>query len=358
MIIENIEQKICAEYVSRATAEISIEKWINILNYPISLIVVEGFEERSLGIADKLADKKANVSSLVIGRYSDNLELNEKYRDRFEMLSKALSANRHQIIDCDSKGQWIVEALKFIDTEAVVIDITGLPNIGIFRALDAAVISGRKIFIGYSEPIIYWPKKENWESLNKKLDKYTTLVRLADEAQWLFGYEHRVELVECHEGYDSAGHGHALIGFLPFKSARLGAIIEREIYSELIFIAGRPRLDENKWRLDALKKINASLIKEWQSVEMSTFSYLAATAKLAEILFSEPFHLLHKYDVHLAIIGSKIQTIACWIISSIVKSITVVASLPDTYYPQSFSEGIGVSWIIELTSPYDINHEE
>ena len=61
--------------------------------------------------------------------------------------------------------------------------------------------------------------------------------------------------------------------------------------------------------------------------------------------------LLWKYDVHMAILGSKLQTVACWVFSRIVRSITVVTSVPTQYHPEAFSEGIGQSWVFTLAYP-------
>lgn len=78
---------------------------------------------------------------------------------------------------------------------------------------------------------------------------------------------------EGHEGYDSAGCRRALIGFLPFKCARLTAVLGDRDYAEFLFIAGRPRLKENSWRLDTLKKINHDIVKDRSVLDMDTFGY-------------------------------------------------------------------------------------
>jgi hypothetical protein len=95
-------------------------------------------------------------------------------------------------------------------------------------------------------------------------------------------------------------------------------------------------------------------IKDWDVKEISTFSYRNTIEQIASLLFIKPA-LLEKYDVHLAITGSKLQTIACWVASCIVNSITVIASIPATYYPESFSDGIGVSWVFELFPPKNLS---
>ncbi|MEE9910555.1 MAG: hypothetical protein K4571_02425 [Deltaproteobacteria bacterium] len=348
----SLEHAICIEYINKSGQEQNLENWLKEQDRPIGLILCEGFEERSLAIGEKLAELRTKVDCVIIGRYSNHLEENKKYLARFAKLANDLAPSNTKIIDNDNDGVWVRKAIELSGANAVLLDITSISNRGLFGALDAASASNRQIFIGYSEPAQYWPKKADWDAINQNLSVNTSIAisELVDKAPWLFGYEHCVETVPGHEGYDSVGYGHALIGFLPFKAARLAAIIEREIYSEFIFIAGRPRLEENLWRLQALKRINIFTTKNWEIKEISTFSYRNAIEQIAALLFKNP-SLLEKYDVHLAITGSKLQTIACWVVSSIVSSITVIASIPAVYYPESFSDGIGVSWVFELLSP-------
>jgi hypothetical protein len=171
-----------------------------------------------------------------------------------------------------------------------------------------------------------------------------------DDEPWLFGHEHRVALVPNHEGYDCAGASRLLIAYLPFKCARLAAVLGVEDYSKFLFLAGRPRLPVNDWRFEALKKINEPITRDWPIVEMRTFDYRAAFEQLTGLLFDERAYI-EEADIHLAILGSKLQTVACWALSTIVRSITVVTSIPLRYYPKAFSEGIGESWVFELTRP-------
>jgi len=141
-----------------------------------------------------------------------------------------------------------------------------------------------------------------------------------------------------------------LIGFLPFKCARLAAILGEEDYSEVLFIAGHPHLKKNHWRKDALKEINEFTIKGRRVEDISTFLYRETLKEFIQILFSDD-SLLQKYDVHLAVLGSKLQTVACWVLSNIIRSLTMVTSIPAKYFPEAFSEGIGNSWIFKLTTP-------
>ena len=347
-----IEKRRCDEYLQRAKCELDFSEWLRTRRSQPGLIVSQGFEERSVGIIERLAETNTEVPSVVINRYLDPYygEINSKYQDRFERAAEKIAAGHWHLVENDYDGQWVYKAVKLIDTEEVIIDITAISNRGLFCALDAIAASGKKIWIAYTEAKEYWPKESDWKQLSKEISGYKTLADIVDEKPWLSGYQHRVELIPMHEGYDSARSGRALIGFLTFKRARLAAVLGEEDYEECLFIAGRPRLHQNQWRLTALKKINESLIKEWPVKTMDTFGYLKTLKQLSSLLLRDE-SLLARYNVHLAPMGSKLQTVGSWILSSIVPSITMVASVPSRYYPKAFSDGIGANWIFPLTLP-------
>jgi hypothetical protein len=165
-----------------------------------------------------------------------------------------------------------------------------------------------------------------------------------DESEWLYsGRNFHVELIKNHEGYDVAGTC-ALVAFLPFKRGRLAAVMSHAEYSEYLFIAGRPRLPKNIWRFNALKEINSLVTRDWPIEEMSTFVYRDALKKLATLLFS-PDALSNRCDIHVAPLGSKLQTFACWTLSRITSAVTMVTGIPSRYFPNKYSEGIGSSWV-------------
>jgi hypothetical protein len=346
----SLEQELCQDYLGRSEDEQPFADWIKGRTGRIGLLAAEGFEKRSLGFLERLAKANMQLSGLVIGRYTHDINLNKEYRERFETLAKMVAPGRWHILDNYNDGQWIQTGLDLFDADEVILDISGISNRGLFGALDAAASSSRKVFIGYSEAEEYWPKQRDWRELEKSLSDTTLLAEMVDEKPWLFSYEHRVEIIPGHEGYDAAGAGRALIAFLPFKCARLAAVLGEEDYREFLFIAGRPRLERNAWRLDALRKINSALTREWPVLEMSTFAYRSAMRELASQMFSDE-SLLYKYDVHLAIMGSKLQLVASWVLSRIIRSLTIVTSVPARYYPEAFSEGIGESWIFRLAVP-------
>jgi len=351
MIEKSIESMRCAEYIASTVSEIPFSRWIEEYDGDITVIVTQGFEERSIGFIEGLAEQGLTADAVIIGRHSSHIEANAKYHARFEAAAVRVSRDPLRIIDLDVNGLWVSKALLYTRTSNVVLDITGIGTRGLFGALDAAAHSDKRVLISYTEAKEYWPKRADWATLKSELADVSSLPDAVDNKPWLFGYEHNVELIPGHEGYDSAGMERALIGLLPFKYARLAAVMSAEDYASFLFIAGRPRLPENAWRYEALLDINRDIVKDRRIVEMSTFGYRMALQKLHDILLQED-SLLEQYDVHVALMGSKLQDVACWALSCMIPSLTVLTAVPTKYYHEAFSEGVGQKWVFPLVSPY------
>ena len=349
----SIELDECLRYADRADGEQILSDW-KLGDRPPAIVVSEGFEERALGVLQSLRNRQIRIPRILIGRYVNDAELNKAHRKRFEALAEELAPGAWDVIENHDDGVWVQEALSRVKEPCVALDITGLSNRGMFGALDALSNAPINPMIMYSEAAQYWPKLDDWKSIKKKLSpNYTNadeLADLADESEWLYsGQNFHVDLIQGHEGYDVAGTS-ALVAFLPFKAARLAAVMNHAEYSQYLFIAGRPRLAENIWRLDALKQINCMVTKDWPVEEMYTFGYREALKQMAILLFSTGA-LSHRCDIHVAPMGSKLQNFACWALSRITRAVTVVISIPSRYFPTAYSEGIGESWIFPLTQP-------
>jgi hypothetical protein len=342
----SIEQEACEDYLRRSADEEPLARWARSQGRSATLIVSEGFEERSCGAVEVFANAGVIVPKVIIGRYQNADDVNTRYRERLERLAEAVAPGNWQVLHNLNDGAWVADAVAIAETDTLLFDITGVSNRAMFRALDRLVESGRTVYVAYTEAQQYWPKWSDWKKLRKQLSAYESLAELVDKKPWLFSYEHRVELVPGHEGYDAAGTGRALVAFLPFKCARLAAVLEVEDYAEMLFIAGRPPVPQ--WRLKALGEINDALTKGSRVVEMSTFGYRSTIRGLMDLLFCGDSPL-YRYDVHFAAIGSKLQTVGSWAFSCAVPSLTVITSVPTRYYREAFSEGVGTSWTFRLT---------
>ena len=136
MINESIEEIICNKCLNALHSEIVLENIIKSLDSTYSIILAEGFEERSLGLIEKLANADVQFSSVIIGRYTNSVKDNTFYHERFEKSAKKISNEDYIILENLNDGKWIQNALSAINSNKVIVDITGISNKAIFTVLD------------------------------------------------------------------------------------------------------------------------------------------------------------------------------------------------------------------------------
>lgn len=263
------EKGLCEAYLRRAEGEVTLTERLGRFSSEITIAVSQGFEERTCGVLQRLAAFGAEAGRVLIGRYERGDDLNDVYGSRFQSLASRVAPNRWDYVPNHNDGEWVREAVAQ-SSEELLVDITGTSNRALFRTLDILAASGKKVYIAYTEAEEYWPKQRDWETLRRQLRTHESIAELVDKQPWLFSYEHRVELVSGHEGYDASGTGRALVAFLPYKCSRLAAVLATEDYAEKLFVAGRPPSPQLAWRVEALKEINESLTTGYNVVEMST----------------------------------------------------------------------------------------
>ena len=353
MQCRGIEYEICNQYIQDSRPEVDLIKWLSNQDSPLDVVIFQGFEERSLGLLQILAKKQNRIETLIIHRYKakklhdPNRRLDNKVKDYIEKIRPNF-CSFHEI---DERVK-LVDSLKGTSSETCVLDITGLSRYLLFSFLDQATELGREVFIAYTEPEKYWPQKDDYEKIINELSDKTPseVAKVIDSQPWLYSWEHEIKTIDNHDGYDIAGYPRILIGFLTFKCARIASIVKDHVYSDYIFISGKPRLEENFWHNEARKKINESLINSWPVVEINTFGYRDTIRELTNILFGDKL-VLERYNVSITPLGSKLQTVACWVISRICRSITFVTSAPKNYFEKAYSENLGESWVFPLLKP-------
>jgi len=346
-----IELTSCLEVARKCSPEIAVDELPTWPWRSTVLFLAEGFEERSLGLLEWLAGRGLRAEQVVLGRYGSQPDLNSLHRERYLGLCAQVSEKPYVVRNIDETGDWIREVAEERTgnpDRRIVLDVSGMSGRAIFAALDAMMRCGEGFALAYSEAKTYWPRQGDVQSIlgagATDVDSEDRHALIEDE-HWLHGGSHHVDLLPGHEGYDAGTKGVALVGFLPYKSSRLGAVLGWMDYSHRLFIAGVPRLSANGWRRDALLQINSRIIGGARVVDVPTFGYREVLAQVATLLLGSE-GLLERHNIHMAVLGSKLQTIGCWLLSRVVPAITMVTSTPATYYNRAFSEGVGMSWLI------------
>jgi len=332
-------------YTESCEDEFPLSQFVPTFN--LDVIIIEGFEERSVGLLKRIIEKGIEVRNVLIGEYrSKNFPENKSHRDTVSKLTK-LSGIKESRIGIDDNGNWIKSFVKS-SKRPVVLDITALSNRYLPQTLSALEELDNKIWIGYSTAKSYWPLEDEW---NKMLDAFTNrndLAEVLEQKPWLFGPEHIVQYTKGFEGY-SSGANRCLISFLPFKSSRLSAIKNDLEFRYYYYIAGKPPCEDMRWRKEASEIINSKAINNFKTYTISTFGYRNTIRELSNILFRE--NVYYKGDVTFTLLGSKLNNFGIWALASHLPSVGLVTSTPVTYHPEAFSKGYSESYLFEFKSP-------
>lgn len=343
----SFESEAASRFLSTSQPEALLNDIISDISEPIDFAVVQGFEDRSLSALQRIGEARRPIDTLYIARYPDANSANARLSEALHELVKSSAPRTLQHVRLLKDGGW-VSALRHRGTSRpLFFDITGLSTRHLFGALDQVSRQIRPVYLIYTEAETYWPTFDAWRELTATHQDSEKLAQKVDEMPWLFGCVHNVEAIPGHDGFDSLVSGRALIAFLPFKGARLGAILGEQDYREILFLSGQPRLRANRWREQALRDINEPLLGQAEPIVLSTFGYRDTVQNLMAVLTDNNSPLL-KYNVDLALLGSKLQTVGCWVISQIFPSITCLTATPAQYFPASFSSGAGSSFAFPI----------
>ena len=142
----------------------------------------------------------------------------------------------------------------------------------------------------------------------------------------------------------------AIILFPTFKPERSQAVIDFVDPSligtrgeEIVWLVGIPHLQENRWRIQALREINGLSDEDVQH-EISTLFYQETLATL-EAVYNR---LSGRFKLTLSPIGSKMQALGSSLFCYIHPDARIVFAIPKEYNAAQYSEGCRETWKIEF----------
>lgn len=348
----SIAEEKCQALLRNSSNEISFDKWLKeSAEKSIGYVVCQGFEERSLRLLERLPPSLTKGSRrLVIIRYpqkNGTKRRNREYEEDFKKAATEKFAKRFKYILILEQSDWFKEITEYLRCEEIFVDITGMSNPLLFQFCEQAKLMGVSLNLGYTEAKDYWPKKENWQKIESKISESDFRLKI-DSQEWLWGAGYNVSLLKGFEGFEAPATPNALLAFLTFKPSRLSSILGEFEYSYMHFFLGIPRLKSKAWRIGALSALNDPIHQKAETQRLSTFSYSETAKELVRILFQSDPKLALTYNIQIAPLGSKLQSLGCWVVATSIKSIGVVISSPEEYFPRAFSSGSGRSWVIKM----------
>ena len=308
-----------------------------------------GFEPRCLAIPKRLVDARYTARRTAYFKYSTNPEDNDvNLRGLQDYL--AVIAKRNHVIDAD--GDDFVDAFQRL-LELAISDATSRPPIVTF---DISVTSNRlllkclkhllhydvRLRIVYSEAAVYHPTRKEYRSGKWKTDDS-------------IGPERGVRQVMAsvdYPGHDFDPLPHLVVLFPSFKRDRSSAVLNfvdsrllTHPAGQVVWLLGKPHLEENSWRIAAMKEIN-QVGQESPQYELSTFNYKDALRAL------EHFYLKwsETHTITLSPLGSKMQALGIALFCYMHPDVRIVFSVPREYNAAQYSEGCRAVWSVDFGS--------
>lgn len=317
-----------------------------------------GFEPRCLTLPKQLKDAGYKVRRSVYFKYGTNLDDNAINLPGLEAHLRDISLNIHTIeADVPDFSTRLREHLDLVMSESksnqpsVTLDISVTANRLLLRCMKVLLEYDIRARIIYSEAAVYHPTQSEYDS-NPELWKQDNALGLER------GVSDVMPSID-HPGQALDPLPDALILFPSFKAERSKAVISfvdpsllRNPNKKVVWLLGCPHLNDDKWRLAAMRQIN-EISPEARQFEISTFDY-RETLRVLENLYGE---LAEHYRITLSPLGSKMQALGTAFFCHMHPDVRIVLSTPKEYNAVQYSEGCKAKWKIELGSLIKVRHE-
>ena len=309
------------------------------------LICALGYEERTTGVVQALAEQGASVMRALVRRYETNVSDNEARRADLDSGLRQIGAESDWV---DGRSETfaakIEEALASLAPTAVVaIDLSSMKGRLILAVVNAVARHPQcRLLVFYSEAETYFPTHERYLTEQESMDDSGSLgletgvdkVRVGVDFQG----QHTPELVDLVIILSGFSRDRALAAIRYVNPALLTS---RE--GKVLWALGRPHLPQDAWRLDAMKAIHEVSDTDRQ-VELSTFDY-RETVEFFEALCDQEWLIS---NLSVAPLGSKFQNFGLAVECVVRPEIRVVTASPESYSAHEYTQGVRATWSVDF----------
>jgi hypothetical protein len=307
-----------------------------------------GFEERCLWIPELLAQgNNYKTNRAIYFEYTINRNENELNKPR---LLSALGGFAHNVRPMPLDSQEFSSQLRTLLSELCA--FSSMPQI----TFDISVCSSRLLIttltvlfefnvalrVVYSEACIYHPTRAEYEA---DPQKWTS-----DENLGLARGVSSISRSQDHPGSRRDILPEAVIAFPTFKPERIRAILadidpslRLRPDNRVIWLVGKPHLQEDWWRADVQRSIN-EIPASAPCHEVDTFDYKKTLEALERVY--EPLDC--NYLVNIAPLGSKMQSLGVMLFWLVHPEIGLYFASPREFNTEQYSEGCKGTWSIDF----------
>ncbi len=321
-----------------------------------------GFEPRCLTLPNRLETTGYKARRAVYFTYATNFDDNAVNLPELERHLTGITRDVEpgdidalEADDLDFPGRLrvlldLVISDKRPELPMVTIDISVMANRLLLRCMKVLLDANIRVRVVYSEAEVYHPTKEEYD---QDPDRW--------EATDLLGLERGVG--DLMPSSDYPGHvldplPNYLILFPCFKAERSKAVIDdvgpsliTNPSGKVVWILGVPHLDDDRWRLEAMRKING-ISEEDRQYEVCTFDYKETLRRL-EYLHEE---IAEHFKIVISPLGSKMQALGIALFCYMHPDVKVMISIPKEYNAAQYSNGCKATWKIDFGPMVDVRY--
>ncbi len=327
----------------------------NIVNLDISKIPqdsvyvgVAGFEDRCFTFLEKCYQDNIKIQNVVGIIYEPFDEKNnvKKFQELSEKVAvetdiELVTYDRHNPEAFSDDFTSIYE--KCSTTKNIIVDISGMSKFLIVILLYKLKNYEGNVHIVYCEAGIYHPLREEYES-KKKIYVEDTI------PSFLTTNVYNIVTTTELSSTSMQNYPLFLIAFPTFNYKDMFTLLNEITPQYLFKIEGKPKEEQDHWRLEALKWINRELdndfdpsIKGISRKELSTFNYVETIESLNAIY--EKYKYTHKCIITPT--GSKLQTLGVLFFKQMYPEIQLVYPV-TSHFLDEYTEGCKELWHIKF----------
>jgi hypothetical protein len=314
---------------------------------PFTLIVSDGFEDRTSAATRLLIKHGLRPDQLVLLRYTGDRTENS-YTTMLPLCDQLISHKKRIEIDISDLSPLITFLVQSDPTNLLVCDVTGLSRVAIFSVLTILARTKREFWLLYTEAETYYPTRAHFDKL-LKADRGVAFLHLVEYERTDIVYSGTCQVQDMpgFPGHHLPNYPLMVIAFLTFKRSRLGAVLREYESNVTVLIKAIPVRPDLKWRAEAMDIINFDLLEDHRnSIELiETLDWNATYAFLDRIYTRN--HNRYRFNTLLAPLGSKMQTVGSWAFAFTTPEVRVVTSTPAELYRERYSSGWRNTFVID-----------
>ncbi len=315
-----------------------------------------GFEDRATKTLKTMIDLGIRICGAIIMTYDNGERLEENIKNLAEMKRLVLILSGQNNVTClpiseISRMDEVVLDLDIASNTTILLDITAMSHLVMFRALAQISRIKRPFVILYTEAEHYRPFKHEVAHALKCDTEHEGFLALIEkgyeQTEVMFKGNYNVIYVPEFSGNISPQLPSVLVVFPTFKRVRISTIIAPLEVNHKALVFGISVRDDLKWRTRLLRMINYDLMEPSTDTicEISTLSPHTTYQKLLSILDGRSNHGLH--NTIIVPFGSKMQTVGVWKYCQEHPEVRIVLSQPKEFYPNKYSDGAKDSFFFD-----------